>query len=208
MSVGDYIARISPKLPTFYTRPYNTKMINLSEKKLTSLEGINLIPHLDIVQGLNLSHNNLSSNVFSVFSAEELQSVSHLKKLDLSFNQIKILPTFTGFSNLQFLDLSHNEITILFAKAFNGLNKLQELNLSFNSIKKLPDNAFYGLNSLQSLFLISNQIKTISPNAFIGLDELKVINLMNNPKKFIRNPEKFIQSHPPFTEKTQVLWTW
>ena len=105
---------------------------------------------------LDLSYNQIRK-------FEGLDHLASLTELDLSYNQISKLEGLDGLTSLTVLDLSHNQISKLEGPA--SLTSLTRLDLSDNQISKLEGLA--SLTSLTRLDLSGNQIAKLE-----GLDSL------------------------------------
>ena len=133
--------------------------------------------HADVIQSLDLSHNNLSiipDHVFHTFS--------QLQHLDLCKNSVSTLQhgAFNGLHKLVTLDLSSNSIFYIKEDTFSSLGKLQDLNISFNYVSTIHDNAFSTNPNLLSLDLAGNQISVISEKTFSSQTRLTSLNLLGN----------------------------
>lgn len=130
-----------------------------------------------------------------------------LKKIDLSMNEIKMLPNllfndcrmlsqiifqqneiedieqhaFAGLSALELLDLSKNQITVLPEYVFKPLENLKELRLGSNTIQMLDADLFNHNHYMERLFLFNNSIDAVHPLAFRPLRKLKILNIAHNP---------------------------
>ena len=139
------------------------------------LSGLNLtdVPPLDALA--NLKELDLSKNQLSILPDGCLTGLNSLQELDLSTNQLSILPLgcFTGIDSLQRLYLENNQLSILPDGCLTGLNSLQELYLDYNELSPLPDGCFAGLNSLKELSLSNNQLSTLPDGCFTGLTFVK-----------------------------------
>ena len=93
-----------------------------------------------------------------------------LKKLDLSYNQIRKLEGLERLTSLTELYLSGNQISKL--EGLNALTSLTELYLSGNQISKLE--GLNALTSLTELYLLDNQIAKLE-----GLDHLTSLTGLN-----------------------------
>ena len=92
-----------------------------------------------------------------------------LKKLDLSYNQIRKFEGLDHLASLTELDLSGNQIAKL--EGLNALTSLTELDLSGNQIAKLE--GLNALTSLTELYLSGNQIAKLEGlNALTSLTRL------------------------------------
>ena len=102
-----------------------------------------------------------------------------LRKLDLSYNQIRVIRGLDDLSGtLEELYLVENQI-----KKVEGLEKLTRLKcleLGGNQIRTIPTDAFATLGSLEQLWLGKNKINSLAGNLFRGLTSLKRLSLQAN----------------------------
>ena len=101
----------------------------------------------------------LDVNDISLISPE-VNQLRDLTRLDLSNNQISILPNniFSNLSELQTLILSYNKLQCIEEKAFSGLTKLRVLSLHGNDISMIPDNSFKDLVSISHIAMGANPL--------------------------------------------------
>ncbi|XP_053321416.1 leucine-rich repeat-containing G-protein coupled receptor 5 [Spea bombifrons] len=102
----------------------------------------------------------------------------NLQVLDLSYNHIKDLPSFSGCQRLQKLDLRHNEVHEIRSTTFQQLLVLRSLDLAWNKISVIHPNSFSSLPSLMKLDLSSNRLTSFPVTGLHGLTHLK---LTGNP---------------------------
>jgi Leucine-rich repeat (LRR) protein len=172
------------------------KLLSLSNNQITQLDP-NLFKNNNKLETLNLAENNLRSsnllnlpvslnklNLNSNFFDSRLNvtNLINLKRLDLTFNNLKqvSLHLLSNLKSLLWLDLSNNQITKLDYGCFKDLKATIGLNLSKNSISSLPLGIFVGLDYLNYLDLSHNQLKTLEEGVFHNLRRLKELNLNYN----------------------------
>jgi Leucine-rich repeat (LRR) protein len=209
-SVDDYIAKNGmPQISQEGT-------LDLGNKNLTSLEGLNKINNIKTVKKLlldenklanlpkdtfagfsNLEHLNLNSNKLISLPENIFTSLSQLKVLRLDNNKLNTLPVgvFKKLNKLVGLWIKNNQLQMLQADTFANLKMLQELWLENNQLKTLPNGVFNGLNKLMFLQLQNNKLETLPEKIFKGLDELRILNLSYNnltnlPKKIFAGLDK------------------
>lgn len=104
--------------------------------------------------------------------------MNHLRRIDLSGNQIENIPpeTFRECTHLQTLKLEHNQIHYIDADFFEGLNELEELYLTGNLIEAISPDPFH-LPRLERLSLSDNPLKELEPSTFLELSQLKTLML-------------------------------
>lgn len=134
-----------------------TGTLNLSNLRITSLDGMERVASKEFVTNLNLSNNQLT------FLPD---------------------PAFPGFGRLERLIISHNKIVEIADRAFDGLVSLEYLDLSYN---KLTDRAFSDLllstlTDLWNLNLAGNNISSKKQKQIRGV--LKGISVgFSRPKR-------------------------
>ena len=124
-------------------------------------------PEASTILGLDLSENQLRV-------LPDLIHLTNLRWLDLSNNQLKAAPVVTGLTKLLWLDLSNNQLKA--APVVTGLTKLLLLKLSNNQLKAAPDVS--GLTELAQLDLSNNQLSAAPVLA--GLTKLEWLYLSEN----------------------------
>ena len=104
-----------------------------------------------------------------------------LTKIDLSYNQISIIPNETFKSNklLTILILSHNNIRVL-ESCLKPLSLLKVLDLSFNKIKHISKTTLKSNTQLDVLYLNSNRLIGLKSKSFKNLTSLRYLNLSRN----------------------------
>ncbi|KAG8439682.1 hypothetical protein GDO86_005746 [Hymenochirus boettgeri] len=98
----------------------------------------------------------------------------NLQVLDLSYNRIKDLPSFSGCQRLQKIDLRHNEVYEIKSTTFQQLDVLRSLDLAWNKIVVIHPNSFSSLPSLIKLDLSSNHLSSFPVTGLHGLTHLKL----------------------------------
>nr|XP_045728912.2 leucine-rich repeat-containing G-protein coupled receptor 5 isoform X1 [Mirounga angustirostris] len=98
----------------------------------------------------------------------------NLQVLDLSYNLLEDLPSFSVCQKLQKIDLRHNEIYEIKVDTFQQLLGLRALNLAWNKIAIIHPNAFSTLPSLRKLDLSSNRLSSLPVTGLHGLTHLKL----------------------------------
>ena len=198
ISLADYTQQHG--VPQVQDDPFGA-LLDLSNKNLTDLTGLQDIPGIDQVTILHLSNNKLQTlpeNIFGELqNLEELyldnnqlktlpdtifNNLRNLVRLDLSDNELKTLPEniFHGLHNLGTLDLRNNQLKNLPVTIFKGLQSLSSLHLDNNQLKMLPDTIFHGLKDLDALYLNSNKLETLPDTIFSGLHNLRTLDLRGN----------------------------
>jgi internalin A len=108
---------------------------------------------------------------------KEFSMLTKLELLDISSNQIKVIPTeYSSLVNLRDLRASDNIITELSSAMFGPLTNLKILALFVNRISSLPIALTKSLTSLEGLELSNNMIKDL-PRDFANLTNLRTLKL-------------------------------
>ncbi|KAJ6637773.1 Protein flightless-1 [Pseudolycoriella hygida] len=132
--------------------------------------------HLDELTTLDLSHNKLKE------VPEGLDRAKNVLVLNLSYNQIEIIPTtlFIHLTDLLYLDLSHNKLETLPPQT-RRLANLQTLNLSDNPLELFQLRQLPSLQSLEVLNM-SNTQRTLQnfPTFSANLSNLAELDLSRN----------------------------
>ncbi|XP_067863514.1 leucine-rich repeat-containing G-protein coupled receptor 6 isoform X1 [Heptranchias perlo] len=102
------------------------------------------------------------------------QQLPNLRVLELSYNQIHVLPSFHNCQKLEEIGLQHNRITEIRADTFQQLMALRSLDLSWNKIAFIHLDAFASLRSLTKLDLTFNQLSSLPLAGLSGLTHLKL----------------------------------
>uniref|UniRef100_A0A8C9TQN2 Leucine rich repeat containing G protein-coupled receptor 5 n=1 Tax=Scleropages formosus TaxID=113540 RepID=A0A8C9TQN2_SCLFO len=100
--------------------------------------------------------------------------LTKLQVLDLSYNIIQDLPSFSSCRKIQKIDLHHNEILEVRAGTFQGLMELRSLDLSWNRVRSVEPHAFADLPLLSKLDLSSNALSSLPTAGLGGLTHLKL----------------------------------
>ena len=133
--------------------------------------------HLRNLQSLDLSHNNIS-----IFSLEDVCSLSSLKYLTLKSNPIKELVR--GNSNVKQIsllqiDLSFTHIWKFDSKVFINFQSVMDLNLSYSSLKSVRESGFLYLPKLRRLDISGCRVEKYPRDLFRGLTDLQFVKAEN-----------------------------
>lgn len=125
---------------------------------------------------ISLNYNNLKKLYFNIF-----RPLSGLKKLSCRENAIAYMNVST-FHTLQHLDLSENNIYVMptFCDVINNKSAvplLKNLSLFNNAIRDISIRSFKCLENLESLILDGNRIRTLDNNVFSTLIKLNTLSL-------------------------------
>ncbi|XP_057335576.1 toll-like receptor Tollo [Microplitis mediator] len=150
--------------------------------------GMTLELHRDSLRGLDaLQELYLPDNNIWTLPAEILCPVTNLKKLNLTRNKLQdtVSLGFTDWTsactpNLESLDLSDNDMSVLPDNSFVALKKLKALMLQDNKIRHVGDHALAGLGQLMKLNISSNRLVALPPELFSDTADLLELVLSNN----------------------------
>lgn len=148
--------------------------LDLSEKGLTSLEGLQHIPEPLEIRKLSLAQNRIAlipDHVFDRFV--------NLDWLALSSNPlVQIKPAMlVKLINLEELYLQNTDLVEVPPAAFDTHPKLRVLNLGNNKLQTLPKDLLEALTELTSLDLQNNQITSLDPNLLRFQTKLEELGL-------------------------------
>lgn len=161
-------------------------------KQLTTLEltesNIRIIPDgfycpINNLQVLNLTRNRIRSTENLGFSGDECSALKEINNLDLSWNELRVIPENWAVSKLrrlQHLSLQHNNISELSSETLTGLNALRTLNLSCNHIDQIPSDFFASSKELREIWLQNNELYELPKGVFHQLEQLLVLDLSKN----------------------------
>lgn len=181
------------------------KMLDISHNQLVSIEGDWTESNLSQLKELHLQHNNLSKIASNAFHG--MVALTHL---NLSYNQLEILPNdmlnetkkllelhlqnnrlyqlpsalFRDLPDLMVLDLSSNQLSSHYIDSwiFSGSNKNDDDDdLDIDPSVTVAD----GLKRLVVLNLANNALTRIESNTFKSLNFLQVLDMRNNSIGFV-----------------------
>lgn len=155
---------------SFITMP---KLVSLScaNNQLTILSDSSIFVHLNDLETLDLSLNNLR--------IVDLNNLSSLRTVDLSNNHLHDIQ-FHNLPNLKELFVSHNNILKLTNQTFINTTLLSVIYLQHNAIHSISHNTLHCLHNLFTLDLSYNQLKEIPPTLFKYSNKLQSLYLDNN----------------------------
>ncbi|KAM5249198.1 leucine-rich repeat-containing G-protein coupled receptor 5 isoform 2-T2 [Hipposideros larvatus] len=171
----------NPSLITihFYDNPIQlvgrSAFQNLPELRTLTLNGASQITEFpDLTGTASLESLTLTGAQISSLPQAVCDQLPNLQVLDLSYNLLEDLPSFSVCQKLQKIDLRHNEIYEIKVDTFQQLLSLRSLNLAWNKIAVLHPNAFSTLPSLRKLDLSSNRLSSFPVTGLHGLTHLKL----------------------------------
>jgi Leucine-rich repeat (LRR) protein len=152
-----------------------------------------------ILNGEYDKHKKQITNNFKTIP-NEINQLTNLKSLHLTYCQIDSLPTFKNLDRLQTIDLSNNE-KITRIRGIGMFKSLRNLKLRGNSIKKIEN-----LDSLSALKLLD-----LSSNKYIekienleNCKQLQTLYLSNNSIKNIEGLDSLIHLRALFLSKNNI----
>ncbi|XP_070848034.1 leucine-rich repeat-containing G-protein coupled receptor 5-like [Chaetodon trifascialis] len=183
-SIPEHAFTGNPSLITifFYDNPIQSvgpsAFQNLPELRTLSLNGAaDLTEFPDLTGTKSLESLTITGAQIKSLPSSVCEQLQNLQLLDLSYNQIQTLPSFSGCESVQKIDLHHNEIEELEENTFHGLMSLRSLDLSWNRLSSVKLNSFSALPALTKLDLSSNQLSSLP---LIGLHGLTHLRLAGN----------------------------
>ncbi|XP_077420303.1 leucine-rich repeat-containing G-protein coupled receptor 4 [Vanacampus margaritifer] len=171
----------NPQLRTihFYDNPLSfvgaTAFQNLSDLHSLMLRGAGMMHDFPILTWTNnIESLTLSGTKISSVPADLCDDLKLLRTLDLSFNEIKELPSLQGCVQVQEISFQHNQIEQIGREHFQGLTALRLLDLSRNKIQFIHSDAFLTLAALTNLDLSMNQLTMLPTTGLSALSQLKL----------------------------------
>ncbi|XP_016054673.1 PREDICTED: leucine-rich repeat-containing G-protein coupled receptor 5 [Miniopterus natalensis] len=171
----------NPSLITihFYDNPIQlvgrSAFQHLPELRTLTLNGASQITEFpDLTGTASLESLTLTGAQISSLPRTVCDQLPNLQMLDLSYNLLEDLPSFSVCQKLQKIDLRHNEIYEIKVDTFQQLLSLRSLNLAWNKIAIIHPNAFSTLPSLRKLDLSSNRLSSFPVTGLHGLTHLKL----------------------------------
>ena len=157
--------------PTVFNKSQQLKELHLQNNSLTLLtpELFNGLEHLVV---LNLSHNAIASHLLS---HDTFASLTSLRVLDLSYNQLTDLDFLPSFPNLEALILDHNQLEELTNVPFH----LKRLSVSHNKLKQIDEADLEALLNLTHINLSFNQLRS-SSMIKLKVDTLEEVLMSHN----------------------------
>ncbi|KAM6215906.1 leucine-rich repeat-containing G-protein coupled receptor 5 isoform 2-T2 [Rhynchocyon petersi] len=148
---------------------------HLPELRTLTLNGASQITEFpDLTGTASLESLTLTGAQISSLPETVCNQLPNLQVLDLSYNRLEDLPSFSVCQKLQKIDLRHNEIYEIKVDTFQQLLSLRALNLAWNKITIIHTNAFSTLPSLIKLDLSSNRLSSFPVTGLHGLTHLKL----------------------------------
>ncbi|CAK6449295.1 unnamed protein product [Pipistrellus nathusii] len=154
----------------------NSAFHNLSDLHSLVIRGASMVQQFPNLTGtVHLESLTLTGTKISSISSNLCQEQKMLRTLDLSYNNIKDLPSFNGCHALEEISLQRNQIRQIREGTFQGLISLRILDLSRNMIHEIHDRAFAKLGSITNLDVSFNELTSFPTEGLNGLNQLKLV---------------------------------
>ncbi|KAJ8796033.1 hypothetical protein J1605_002795 [Eschrichtius robustus] len=154
----------------------NSAFHNLSDLHSLVIRGASMVQRFPNLTGtVHLESLTLTGTKISSISSNLCQEQKMLRTLDLSYNDIKDLPSFNGCHALEEISLQRNQIHQIKEDTFQGLTSLRILDLSRNLIHEIHDRAFAKLGSITNLDISFNELTSFPTEGLNGLNQLKLV---------------------------------
>lgn len=136
----------------------------------------------------------LTRNGIDHLSPDFAKGCVNLRELDLSNNNLSVLPEFPAWENLQTLNLRGNSLTVL--RGLAKLARLEVLSLASNHLEDIIELAH--VPSLKKLDLSENKLDDLLEvrDIILCLSQLDELKLLNNPIMLERNYRMVIFESP------------
>ncbi|KAK2496765.1 hypothetical protein MC885_006831 [Smutsia gigantea] len=154
----------------------NSAFHNLSDLHSLVIRGASMVQRFPNLTGtVHLESLTLTGTKISTISSNLCQEQKMLRTLDLSYNNIKDLPSFNGCHALEEISLQRNQIHQIKEGTFQGLISLRILDLSRNLIHEIHNRAFAKLGSITNLDISFNELTSFPTEGLNGLNQLKFV---------------------------------
>uniref|UniRef100_A0A8D2ITI5 Leucine-rich repeat-containing G-protein coupled receptor 4 n=1 Tax=Varanus komodoensis TaxID=61221 RepID=A0A8D2ITI5_VARKO len=154
----------------------NSAFRNLSDLHSLVIRGASMVQWFPNLTGTtNLESLIFTGTKISSIPIDLCQEQKILRTLDLSYNNIKQLPSFKGCSSLKEIYLQHNQIEEIREDVFQGLTSLRTLDLSRNLIHRVDKEAFITLGAITNLDLSFNALTSFPTGGLSRLNQLKLV---------------------------------
>lgn len=149
---------------------------------------------------VSLRELRLNANRINRINESAFESNKDLTLLDLSGNQLQVLPhsTFVGLRGFEDLRLTFNPIELPVKKPFLKSESLKRLKMDDCQLPSIHPETFIELRNLESLDLNRNQIELLPANSFKQNLELKSLLVESNRLRFF--PISILDFSPQIAE--------
>ncbi len=204
---GDLSKFTTLQIEGFSSHEANTASLNVS-LEATYFRSLTQLVHLDLnkaglsnlagkpfinitrLQSLNMSHNFLSTLAANIFDGAH----THLRNLDLSFNQLKNIQDARIFDlpHLKILNLAFNKLNVAaWTNIFSQTRVLETLILDGNHVNVIKKSMFNHLNKLRTLSLQHCSISHIEGDLLSTIPNVAILRFQWNNLEEI--PEEIFQ---------------
>lgn len=144
------------------------------------------IQYLNFAGLVSLRELRLNANKINQINANAFESNKDLKLLDLTENQVRVIPhsTFVGLRSFEDLRLTLNPIDLPMKKPFVKSESLSRLKMDDCQLPSIHSETFIELRNLELLDLNRNQIELLPVNSFKQNLKLKSLFIESNRLKF------------------------
>lgn len=154
----------------------NSAFHNLSDLHSLVIRGASLVQWFPNLTGTShLESLTLTGTKISSIPDNLCQNQKMLRTLDLSYNNIRDLPSFNGCHALEEISLQRNQIHLIKENTFQGLSSLRILDLSRNLISEIHSRAFAKLGTITNLDVSFNELTSLPTEGLNGLNQLKLV---------------------------------
>lgn len=168
------------KILYFPVLPRKNKLMYLDLSR-NLLRSVNCSGPVEELENLKDSGYLVADKLDSHCVSERHQDLQKLMYLDLSYNQLKNIPSsfFSSTSALETLNISNNCLQSFRVSVDGPLNSLRTLDISFNHLQdvSLEENA---LTALEVLHLQGNALRVLDGNMFSKLPSIHSLHLQQN----------------------------
>ncbi|KAL6073684.1 Pleckstrin y domain [Balamuthia mandrillaris] len=152
LTVLDLCGNHISNLPNELDCMCSLQRLDLSHNKLKDLPSL---PSLTQLRRVFLNHNDFAN------LPEAIMNLTGLRTLDVSFNNIKVLPpSIANLQELKYFYLENNQLTTI-CREIGALTNLLELRLEYNRLEFLPVELAH-IPSLKKICLRGNPLSTIT----------------------------------------------
>ncbi|XP_021520775.1 leucine-rich repeat-containing G-protein coupled receptor 4 [Aotus nancymaae] len=154
----------------------NSAFHNLSDLHSLVIRGASMVQQFPNLTGtVHLESLTLTGTKINSIPNNLCQEQKMLRTLDLSYNNIRDLPSFNGCHALEEISLQRNQIYQIKEVTFQGLISLRILDLSRNLIHEIHNRAFATLGPITNLDVSFNELTSFPTEGLNGLNQLKLV---------------------------------
>ncbi|XP_023559991.1 leucine-rich repeat-containing G-protein coupled receptor 4 [Octodon degus] len=186
----------------------NSAFHNLSDLHSLVIRGASLVQNFPNLTGtVHLESLTLTGTRINSIPHSLCEEQRALRTLDLSYNNIRDLPSFNGCRALEEISLQRNQICQITEDTFRGLVSLRILDLSRNWIHEIHSSAFATLAAITNLDVSFNALTSFPTEGLRGLNQLKLVG--NLELKDALAPEDFVSLRSlsvPYAYQCCAFW--